>query len=230
MRILKFPAPLVFPVLLAAYAVHPPDKEIRKPGSFDEVKVYGRFQVSLTKGAEESVTLESEETNLNNVLTEVEGNKLKVRMKGNFFQDTKVKVFIAYKQLNEISAGAGARMDAGTINADGFVIKAGSGSEVNADITAGHLEAECMQGATLNLSGTVKSMEASVSTGGQLNGFPLICENADLKVTMGGWAKVTVKEKLDASVTMGGSITYKGMPKEVKRSDTMGGTITEVRE
>lgn len=68
-------------------------------------------------------------------------------------------------------------------------------------------------------------MEVSVNTGGQIQAYQLICDTARVKVTMGGYAKVTVKEKLDASVNMGSNISYMEIPKEVKHSASMGESI-----
>jgi len=220
------------PVLLAGFVFVsiPIEKEIRKVAPFTELKVYGKFDVVLMQGTEESVTLESEKDKLDNVLTEVEDGKLKVRMKVNYFQETDVKAIITFKQLNHVSAGAGAVIDAGTIEGKKIFLNANSGSDLKVEVIAEKLEAESSQGATLSLGGKVKEMEASVNTGGQLQAFQLNCDTARVKVTMGGYAKLTVKQKLDASVNMGGNISYKGMPKEVKQSTNMGGSITELRE
>ncbi|HXH20353.1 MAG TPA: head GIN domain-containing protein [Chitinophagales bacterium] len=231
MNRIKFCFCLLFiPLCISTNLFGQANKEVRKPGAFSSLKVYGRFDVILVKGEEESVTLESEKTELDNIVTEVEENKLKVRMKMTYFQDKDVKVVVTYKQLEEISAGAGAHIDAGTIEESKVILKANSGSQISAEVIAGWLEAESTQGAIMHLSGKVKSIDATVNTGGQLNGFQLNADSAKVKVMMGGLAKVTVKEKLDANVTMGGNISYKGNPREVKRSDTMGGTITEIRE
>ena len=205
-------------------------KEVRKPGPFTELKVYGRFDVVLVQGAEESVSIESEETNIQNVLTEVEEGKLKVRMKTNYFKDTEVKVIVTFKQLNELEASAGAIIDAGTVEAKKFSFEVNSGSEVKAEVIADSLTTEVTQGASLTLAGNVKHHDLQVSTGGQLTAFLLNTAVTKARVNMGGYAKITVKEKLDAAVNMGGNVSYKGAPKEVKQGTNMGGSITEIRE
>jgi len=205
-------------------------KETRTPGPFNELKVYGRFDVVLVKGTQESVSLESEETPLENVLTEVEEGKLKVRMKTNYFKNTEVKVIITFRQLHEISAGAGAVIDAGTVESKNFSLEASSGAEIKAEVVADTLETEVTQGASLTLSGSANYHDAQVSTGGQLTALLLNCNSVKARVTMGGYAKVHVKERIEASVNMGGNITYKGTPKEVKQSTSMGGSITQLRE
>ena len=85
--------------------------------------------------------------NLKNVLTEVDDNKLKVRMKVNYFQDTDVKVVITFRQLTNISAGAGAVIDAGTIEESVVNLKASSGSNVKMEVNTERLEVESTQGA-----------------------------------------------------------------------------------
>lgn len=205
-------------------------KEVRKPGAFTQLKVYGRFDVILVQGAEESVSIESEETNIQNVITEVEDGKLKVRMKTNFFKDTEVKVIITFKQLNAIEASAGAVIDAGTVEAKKFLFEVNSGSEVKAEVMADSLTTEVTQGASLTLAGNVKYHDVQVSTGGQLTAYLLNTTTTKARVNMGGYAKIYVKEKLDAAVNMGGNVSYKGAPKEVKQGTNMGGSITEIRE
>lgn len=205
-------------------------KETRKPGSFTELKIYGRFDVVLAQGAEESVSIESAETDMQNVLTEVEDGKLKVRMKTNYFKDTNVKVIVTFKQLNAIEASAGAVINAGTVEAKTFSFKVNSGSEVEAEVIADSLTTEVTQGASLTLAGNVKYHAAQVSTGGQLSAYLLHATSAKARVNMGGYAKIFVKEKLDAAVNMGGNISYKGEPKEVKQGTTMGGSVTQIRE
>jgi len=68
-------------------------------------------------------------------------------------------------------------------------------------------------------------MEAAVNHRRKVQVYQFICDTARVKVTMGGYAKVTVKEKLDASVNMGSNISYMEIPKEVKHSASMGESI-----
>lgn len=221
---------IYFVLFLAASLSSRAADEVRKPGSFKELKVNGRFNVVLVKGTEESVSLSSNETNLENVLTEIENGKLKVRMKSNYFKETEVKVVITYKQLSSVSATMGAVIDGGSIEFKKLSFHANSGAEIKSEVIADSLNVEVTQGATLTLSGQAVYEDAQVSTGGQLSAFLLNSNSVKVRVTMGGYAKVYVKDKVDASVNMGGNVTYKGNPKEVKQGTTMGGTITQIRE
>lgn len=206
-------------------------KEARQLKAFNELKVYGRFDVILVKGDAESVTIESTETEVGNVLTEVEDGKLRIRMKTNYFKDTQVKVVITFKQqLREIIASAGAVVDAGTLESKKFKIETNSGAELKGEVITDSLTTITTQGSLLTLSGKANYYDVQVSTGGQLTAYLLNAQEARARVNAGGYAKITVKEKLDAAVNMGGNISYKGEPKEVKQGTTMGGSITQIRE
>jgi hypothetical protein len=72
----------------------------------------------------------------------------------------------------------------------------------------------------------VQNLTLSASGGGNLKGFDLITDYADIRASGGSETELTVNKELHAVVSGGGDITYKGAAsvKEIKSSG--GGSVT----
>jgi len=205
-------------------------KQIRKIGSFDKVKASKGINVTLIEGSKEEIEVLMENGSLNDVVTKLNNMELTIKMKTKIYKDVAIQVFVTYVTLREIDASSGANIEAeNPITTDKLVLDAGTDTEIKLEIDANAVDASVSAG-KIELSGTVKTQVVKANTGGKYFAFDLESDETIAKANTGGKIEVTVKESLQASVSNGGTITYKGNPAKVDKKVTMGGKIVEAEE
>jgi hypothetical protein len=76
--------------------------------AFDKLAISGGYEkVVLKAGDAESVTIEADGINPDNVITEVKGNTLGIRMKKGSYRSGKIKISLTYRALQEVSNSSG---------------------------------------------------------------------------------------------------------------------------
>ncbi len=191
------------------------NSQTRNVGTFNEVYAGKGINVTLIEGDKEKVRVEIENAEVTDVITEIDGRKLDIKLKTKIYKDMSVMVYVTYKSLKAISAGTGAFITSdNVIYADNLDLKAGSGSTIILDLDVKNLNAS-LSSSKIEVVGKVDFQEVSSSTGGRFVADKLDCKEAIIKASTGGVASVNVSEKLDAKTNTGGKIHYKGDPKEL---------------
>ena len=202
--------------------------EERKIDSFDKIDVFGNIEVVMSLGDTETLRIETKNIDPSEVSTQVKENLLKIKMSSNLFDDdVKVKVFVTYKVIREISSNASAAVKFNNpVTGDKVVINATSGGRVvlKADLNA--VELNAYQGAQVDISGKTKLLEAYVNTGGILAGSDFTADEAYMKMNTGGKAEIIVNKRIEAHVNTGANFSYFGKPEKEDLNTTLGGKIT----
>ncbi len=203
-------------------------KETRKVESFGELKVLGDIDVELQKSNTEEIIIRAKGIDLEDVVTEVSGDRLRIKQRKKYFSDIDIKVIVKYKSLREIIASGGAYIETDKIEGvKHILLVANSGGKIETDVSVESIDMKAHQGGGIKITGNARSQKANVNTGGYISGFGLDSKKAYVRVKAGGYIKVTVKNKIDAGVSMGGEIFYRGNPKKVSQSTSLGGKITK---
>ena len=97
---------------------------------------------------------------------------------------------------------------------------------INLVIKVKYLEVRASSGGIIKLSGDTKNQNVDVDLYGIYNGFNLKSEvNSIVKAGTGAKAEILAGEILNAKVSFGGSIFYKGTPEVLKDKKVIGGII-----
>jgi hypothetical protein len=218
----------------------------RKLSSFTEVSAHQAINVYLKQGSTEEAKIQiSGNIEMNEVLTEVSGGKLKIHLDGNNYRNTDVTVWVTYKTLNAVSASSAAGIkgesrivasgdfraavsSAGDIELDvkanTIEFKASSAGDLKVKVEASSIDASANSAGSIEISGSAKSIDVSVSSSGDFEGYNLTAQNAEVSASSGGSAEVNVSEQLNARASSGGSVKYKGNPR-MDISSNSGGSI-----
>lgn len=221
------------------------EEETRNLSSFSKVTVHEAIDVYLTKGSKHEARIVSNSEDLEDVLTDVSGGKLKIHLDGSSHRNVDVKVYVTYVELEAIGASSAATIKANDIVASGdFDVDVSSAGDIIADITADELtvdassageakldvkvsfiEAEVSSAGDIQIKGTAIKQDISASSSGDYYAYDLMSEEVEVNVSSGGSAKVQVNQDLKARASSGGSVKYKGSPKYVDSSASSGGSI-----
>ncbi|MEO9871415.1 head GIN domain-containing protein [Ekhidna sp.] len=233
-------------VLVAGVALAQ-SEETRSLSSFSSVSANEAIDVYLKAGDKEEARIVSENVDIEDVLTEVSGGRLKIHLDGNNWRNVDVDVYVTYKSIDAISASSAASITSeGTIQADGdfdvrvssagdivasiegadeVSINASSAGDARLKVEANEIDAEVSSAGDIEVSGIAEKQDIEASSSGDYHGFDVESDDVEARASSGGSIKVNVKTKLDARASSGGAVRYKGSPTYLDANSSSGGSV-----
>jgi len=137
------------------------------------------------------------------------------------------KVIVHVTNIRNIQSNSGADVHStGNIKATAITLKASSGSMMDLKLNAQQINCDASSGAAIHLSGKANTFTASASSGSNIDADNLIAKKCNSKASSGASVDVNCTQAIDAKVSSGASIEYKGNPTEVEKSKSSGGSIS----
>lgn len=189
-------------------------KETRNISSFDQIEVSGGFTVILTQGLTENVEIEADENLFDLITTEVRGGVLDISSKENIKGSRDVKIYVEVKDLTRVQLSGAVDLRSGNdLTFDRLAINGSGASSLDLTLQVTSLEAELSGANDITLVGKAKDFYAKLSGASDLKSFDFEVNNAEIKVTGAGDARVSASETLKVNISGAGSVTYKGDPR-----------------
>ena len=202
------------------------NEERRQVSNFDEVSVIGNIVLHLIPDDREGLELASRRESPRNILTEMKGSRLVIKMRAGIYEYQKVHAYLSYRDLNLIKAQAGARVKSDyVVQGERVEIHAGSGARVSLEVEANSLSLKTGEGAEIDLHGHSRFTELTAKTGGVLHAGNLMSEEVYAKVNTGGEASVYAKESIEGKAGTGGILRIEGNPKRDHVYTNLGGQV-----
>lgn len=195
---------------------------------FSILKIYNGIDVEIIKSKEQRIEITGEKTD--KVKIKQEGQTLKILMR---FPETtaegKVKAKLYYnKSIIIIDANEGAVVTGKDFKQQQIEVKAQEGAFVNLVVNTKDLKVKSTSGGVIKLSGETSNQTVNVDLGATYHGYNMNTTAFSLvRAGSGAKAEINSKESLDAKVTFGGTIFYKGTPEVLKVKKVIGGTIEQ---
>lgn len=215
-------------MVLGLAFVNAQERETRSIGSFDEISVSEAITVELKKGSKEEAIVEVEGADLDDIVTEVSGDRLRVEMRngGRNYRNANVKVYVTYVELEEIDVSSAADVYSdGVISTEKLDVEVSSAGDVDIEVDVDVLEVRVSSAGDMEVKGRANKQYVKVSSSGDYDGYDLESKIAEVDASSSGDARVFVTEKLDADASSAGSISYRGDPEKVYADSSSGGRV-----
>jgi hypothetical protein len=199
-------------------------------GDFTTLKVYNGIEVELIKSDEQKLEITGEKSEMVKVKN-VDGTlklSLPFSLKPeNNAANGQVLIKLYYNaNIAVIDANESATITGKEIIQDKLEVNAQERAFINLVVKTKHLEVRASSGGIIKLSGTTKNQDVNADLYGIYNGFALeATSNSIVYSGTGAKAEILAGETLNAKVSFGGSIFYKGNPEVVKDKKVIGGII-----
>lgn len=217
---------LLFNVLLITAVAWGQDSEVRKLNSFEEIQVSQGIDAYLKEGSKESIRVESRGIPLEDVLTEVYGDRLKVHLSRNRWRNYSVTVYITYVQLEEISASSAANITAkDIIKGDRIILDVSSAADIEVEVDVNEVSADASSSGDIEVMGKAKYLDVDVSSAGGVDAYDLEAEMVRVDASSGASAKVFATKEIDAEASSGASVRYRGDPQKSRSDTSSGGSV-----
>ena len=201
-------------------------KQDREIGHFTAISAGTGLNVFVVQGDKEAVTVETDENLQDNIITEVRGDKLVVKVEDRIRRAKAMSVYITLVDVNEIHISSGCDFETkSAIKVKDLDIEVSSGADADLDIHADKLSCSVSSGADADLWGTANYFYAKASSGSDLDAHELSAKICKARASSGGDVSVNASEEIDASASSGGDITYYGKPTKVDVNTSSGGDV-----
>lgn len=221
----------VFAFLLIGYSAFAQNSQIRTPGSFTQIENNGSWDVEITKGSKEEVRLESSGFDLTKVITEVDRDKLTIKLEKGNYKNVNIKVFVTVRELESVgNGGSGDMMVNSDFGANTFSIGlSGSGSITTRNINAEKLSVGMSGSGKVIIEGG-QADEASIgqSGSGNLQAINFIAEEVKIAKSGSGTTSIGVVESLTVGASGSGNVYYRGNPE--KQSIGVSGSTKVIKQ
>ena len=217
---------LIVAMAFMASATKGQSTEERSVGSFDEIRVSQAITVYLKSGAKEMVKVEARGIDLEEVLTEVSGSRLKIHLDDGNHRNHSVRVYVTYNTLTGISASSASGVfSENMIKSDRLDISVSSAADVEVDVDVTDIEVSVSSSGDLELMGKAVSLEISASSAGGVDAYDLDAEKVYVRASSAGSARVSASEEINAKASSGASIRYRGNPAKSQTDSSSGGSV-----
>lgn len=168
--------------------------EFRNVAPFNKVASEGTFNVTITKGTEQSVEIIADDNIMQRVRTEVVNGKLKLYLTEGRYTNVHLQAYIEVVDLVAIENSGSGDMNINN-NLDVETFKAFNSGSGNI-----HLEGNC------------SNLDIHNEGSGSVLAFNMPAENCDITIEGSGDVEVTCASSLNVKIEGSGNVYYKGTP------------------
>lgn len=188
----------------------------RSTGDFNSIEVSGAINVYVRQeSAAPSIKVETDENIQGLIITEVQGNVLRIRQEEGFnLHATTIKVYVAAASYSRLEASGACNIYTESLISGTDKVRVGlsGASDAVLEISAPAIEAELSGAGSLTMKGETKDLSIDGSGSSKIRCFDLLSENVRIDISGAGNAEVSASTKLDVEVSGAGDVLYKGNP------------------
>ncbi|MFC2088566.1 head GIN domain-containing protein [Calditrichota bacterium] len=182
--------------------------------SFNYIHIATAGTVNLTQGSTQEVQYTVDDNLQEHIRMSVSNGILMISLEiGISVREMHLTVDVQLPQINELhTSSAGNFIGQNTFNCDEVRLFSSSAGNIYLNLNADYLFTHLSSAGNANLSGTVNTHDAIISSAGCLAAFGLNTDTTHAVLSSAGNAEVAVNNYLNATLSSAGSLYYKGNP------------------
>ncbi|MDN3203318.1 head GIN domain-containing protein [Algoriphagus sediminis] len=199
------------------------NSETRTPGSFTKIESGGNWDVYVTIGNKDEVRLESRGFDLDKVITEVNGDKLKIKLENGRHRNVNITAYVTVRELEAIGgSGSGSIFVESDVQSRSFSIgQSGSGSIELQNLETDKLNVGISGSGLVSIEGgRAGNVDIGQSGSADFKAIDLIAESVKVGKSGSGDVHIGVENDLIVASSGSGDIYVNGNPKNQKISSS----------
>ncbi|MCJ7809124.1 MAG: DUF2807 domain-containing protein [Desulfobulbaceae bacterium] len=195
-----------------------PKEDVRKLEAFSGIGISVHAEVFYTPGNTHEITIEGDERDVDDLITEVEDGFLKIKYPNGSWRikRSKLTIHVSSKELEAVKmSGSGMFTSAEALTSDEMEIAiSGSGNIVFRNLSADEVGVKISGSGDVMLdSGSADEMDLRISGSGKMNAETFEVNEFSASISGSGGARITAKEELEVRISGSGSVYYHGNPR-----------------
>jgi len=201
---------------------------------FQELSASTSVKIDLVLSSENKAEIDIVKGEIEELKIEESGDRLKIYWKNrsgfNWGNNRQANITLYTNGIDAIDVSAGAKVFSNdVIKSDDFEANVNSGGNLELEFNVGELDIVVNSGGNFKAEGVAETLEINANSGGFFGGYQLEANHVNASADSGGAAKVFASESIKARANSGGSVKFKGNPKNknIKKDKWSGGMISE---
>lgn len=180
----------------------------RNLSGFDKVAISGGYEkVTLKEGNSESVAIETDGIDPDDVITEIKGSTLGIRMKKGWYKNGKINLTITYRNLRELSNSGSSDIVAATpIRGERFEFNSSGSGDFTGAFDVKNLEVRISGSSDMKLTGKADKQAIAISGSGDVDAKELSGSEASVAISGSGDVALHVNGPVQTSVSGSGKV------------------------
>ena len=206
--------------------------QTRNVDSYDEIALTGSLDVYLVAGSEGNLRIQAESNLMDYILTEVQGDKLKISVEKGYelieSRRMEIKIEVPVEDSHGVSlTGSGDIQGKTLISAEDFKLELTGSGDIELHLEATRIRGSITGSGDVDLRGKTEELDSKVTGSGDFDASKLVAERVMATVSGSGDIEVNATQALKARVQGSGDITYKGNPEKQDFKTAGSGAISK---
>jgi hypothetical protein len=189
----------------------------RSVGAFDGVESLGSFDIVISPGQTNSLTIEADENLMEFIETDVRDGILSIRTRNRHSirpsRTITCKVVAPTFRLVRISGSGNVKSNGHITSNEAMEISTSGSGSIDLRVTAPSINADISGSGDITLAGEAAAMASSIAGSGDLRAGELKTRQATVRISGSGNTSIHADESLDVSIAGSGEVNYSGNAK-----------------
>ena len=196
---------------------------------FKSIEVEKALDVVLEQSPICSIVVEADDNVVKEITTKIESGVLKISCSSGSFINVQTKrILVKMPNIESLSTSSSASIKStNTLKGTNIILHSSSAGEFNLDLEFDNINTNASSGSKIELKGKSLKADFSVSSGSSVNTKNLFANDILAKATSGAELNVHPILSLNANASSGANISYNNVPKNIQRSESSGGSVSE---
>lgn len=198
--------------------------------SFSRIEANHGFDVSLSPGTHQNVTLRLDDNFVDDLDLAVSEGTLRLRLtsRRSASHDATLHADVVVPSITSVNADGGAKVQlADGLSAEALHVALSGGSFIDGAVDTERFDLGMSGGSRAELRGRASGLEVVASGGAALDAMDLHVEDADIQLSGGARATTSASDTISAVVSGASSLRYAGTAHFVRRDVSGASTIRE---
>ncbi len=159
--------------------------------------------------------------------TKVENGELKIYLKKSINTTNGQTVRITMPQIETLTSSSAATIKSSKIKGKRLTIIASSASQIDVIAEYEDIEIKASSSSEVTIAGKALKLKASSSSASKIEADKLLVNDAIVDASSAGKITTQPLENLDAEASSAGEVIFTSSPKNIKKEETSGGSISK---
>ena len=180
---------------------------------FNKVSISYGFTAEVKQSSAYSIEVTADDNLFDYIYVKKDSDTVSIGMKAGSYERSRLQVIVMMPAIRgiELSDG-GSTVVSGFSSSDDLSIKLSDGTKLSGSLTAGNVDIVLTDGSRIELEGSAKDIKVVSNDGSKAYLENFSVDNTDLNIGDGGSLTIDVRGTLNADLTAGSRVTYKGNP------------------
>lgn len=197
--------------------------------NFKKIEVSSAIEVIVEQTDKTEVFVEAEDNLQKSITTKVRNGILFIsRENGNYSSHKTQKVFIKTPLIEELSANSASSIKTkNTLKGENINLNASSAAKIEAQLSIDNIKANSSSASKIDIEGMALNLEVEATSASKIDAEDLLVNTITAQSSSGSKISIHPIVSLKADASSGGKIEYNNNPKQIEKSTSSGGDISQ---